>query len=45
MIDRSTVGCWMKREMASGTGKAELHNLPHSRSSVTAAFRCFDGLI
>jgi len=36
MFDRRTVGCWVKRVMASETGKAELHDLPHSGSSVTA---------
>jgi hypothetical protein len=29
MIDRSTVGCWVKRVMASETGKAEFHAMPH----------------
>jgi len=37
MIDRRTVVCWKNRVMPSGRGKAELHDLPHSRSFVTAA--------
>jgi len=36
MVDRRTVGCWVKRVMASETGKAELHDLPHSGCPVTA---------
>jgi hypothetical protein len=28
VTDRSTVGCWVKRMMASETGEAELHGLP-----------------
>jgi hypothetical protein len=28
MTDRSTVGCWVKRTMASRTGEAEPHGLP-----------------
>jgi hypothetical protein len=34
-VDRRTVGCWVKRVMASETGKAELHDLPHSGCPVT----------
>lgn len=37
MIDRSAVGCWTNRVMPSGREKTELHDLPHSTSSVTAA--------
>jgi hypothetical protein len=35
-VNRSTVGHWTKRVMASGTGRAELHNLPCSGRSVIA---------
>jgi hypothetical protein len=28
MNDRSTIGCWVKRTMASETGESELHGLP-----------------
>ena len=36
MIDRSTVGCWANRVMASETGKAEFHAIPHRGCLVTA---------
>jgi hypothetical protein len=29
MIDRSTVGCWGNRMMASETGRAEFPAMPH----------------
>jgi len=35
LIDRSTVGCWVKRVMASETGKAEFHAMPHWGCLVT----------
>jgi hypothetical protein len=34
--DRSTVGHWAKRVMASETGRAELRNVPCSGHTVTA---------
>jgi hypothetical protein len=38
VLDKSTVGCgrWVKRVMASETGKAELYDLPCSGRCVTA---------
>jgi hypothetical protein len=35
MVDRRTVGCWVKRVMASEIGKVELHDLPHLGCPVT----------
>jgi len=35
-VNRSTVGHWAKRVMASETGRAEVHNLPCSGHSVIA---------
>ena len=36
VFDRSTVGCWVKRVMASVTGKAEVHDLSLLGYPVTA---------
>jgi hypothetical protein len=48
-VNRSTVGCWVKRVMASETGKAELHDLPHSGCPVRAVspemLQCADAII
>jgi len=38
MVARRTVGCWVKRVMASETGKAELYDLPRSGSPVTVVW-------
>ena len=35
-VDRSTVGCWVKRVKASGSGETELHDRPRSGRPATA---------
>jgi hypothetical protein len=34
-VDRSTVGCWVQRVKASGSGETELHDRPRSGRPAT----------
>ena len=49
VVDRSTSGHWVKRVMASNTGKVELYDLPQSGHPVTAVspemLPCADAII
>jgi len=49
VVDRSSSGHWVKRVMASKTGKVELCDLPHSGHPVTAVspemLPCADAIV